>query len=239
MIAEANRRQALTGLIVGSSLMIAGRTLATGTPTSTEYRDFFSPELPDLRALGTQPATSSEVKKAASILSALPQTTPFAIFSALAANRDVNGDGEFYCGGWRQRWNPLIVTMFNETSETPSGDETAWCAASLNWALHRAGLGGSGSAGSGSFRDFPKGSRTSTPQQGDIVVFHSADIKKAKLGHGHVGLFVDKTATHIQVLGGNQINRVGHHEFSSKPIPFNSGALVFDTFHSISAFARI
>ncbi len=239
MIVEANRRQAIAGVIAGACFTVAGRSLAAAAPASAGYRDFFSPELPDLRVLGTQPASSGEVRKAASILGGLPTTTPFQIFSALAANTDVNADGELYRGGWRERWNPLIVTTFKETSETPSGDETAWCAASLNWALHRVGLKGSGSAGSGSFRDFPERSRTTTPKQGDIVVFHSADPKKAKLGHGHVGLFVDKTPAHIQVLGGNQINSAGHHEFSSKPIPLSSRALVFDSFHSISAFTHI
>lgn len=239
MIVEASRRQAIAGLIAGACFTVAGRTLAAVAPASGDYQDFFSPELPDLRVLGTQPASSGEVKKAASILGGLPTTTPFEIFSVLAANTDVNADGELYRGGWRERWNPLIVTMFKETSETPSGDETAWCAACLNWALRRVGLKGSGSAGSGSFRDFPKGSRTTTPRQGDIVVFHSADLKKAKLGHGHVGLFVDKSAAHIQVLGGNQINSAGHHEFSSKPIPFRSRALIFDSFHSISVFPHI
>lgn len=207
-------------------------------PQTGTYHDFFSPDLPDLQVLGTQQAFSQEVLKARQILDSVPTSTPFAVFQALAACTEVNADGEHYRGGWQERWNPVIVTMFKETDERPSGDLTPWCAASLNWALRRAGLKGTQSAGSGSFRDFPAHSATTNPREGDIVVFRSADVKKAKLGHGHVGLFVSQTPTHVQVLGGNQINKQGHHEFSSKPIPKNGPALVLHSFHSTSAFAH-
>lgn len=223
--------------VTAAGALLIGRS-AWAAPVQSGGRDFFSPDLPDLLRLGTAPALAEEVAKARDILGRLPTTTPVEIMEALAALTDANRDGERYRGGWRTRWNPLIVTMFKETSTTPSGDLTPWCAASLNWVLRRAGLKGTNSASSGSFRAFPSGSATTTPKRGDVVVFRSADPAKARLGRGHVGLFVDRTATHVRVVGGNQISREGHHEFSSKAIP-TSGTLVLHSFHSIDRFQRL
>lgn len=232
------RRDVLRMLGAGLATLVIHDTAWGMPPQVGAYRDFFSPNLPDLRVLGTQPARSEEVVKAQQILNSVPTTTPFAVFEALAACADVNAEGERYRGGWRERWNPLIVTMFKETGERPSGDLTPWCAASLNWALRKANLTGTRSAASGSFRDVPAHSVTASPREGDVVVFRSADPKKAKLGHGHVGLLVSQTSTHVQVLGGNQINKQGHHEFSAKPILKSGPALVLHSFHSMSAFAH-
>ena len=237
---KGHRREVLKMLGAGTIVAAFPYVVRSApAPVPGDYRDFFSPDLPDLRVLGTQPALSDEVTKAKEILDALRASSPFEIFNALASNKDTNKDGELYRGGWKERWNPLIVTMFKETTEKPSGDLTPWCAASLNWALAQSKLQGTRSASSGSFRDFPKGSATQSPQKGDIVVFRSADKNKASLGHGHVGLYVSQTATHVEVLGGNQINRQGHHEFSIKTLPKDGPVLVLHSFHPISAFSKV
>jgi uncharacterized protein (TIGR02594 family) len=233
------RRTVLKFAAAGAGYIFSNGLGWAATTQALDGRDFFSPDLPDLRVLGTRPALGEEIAKARQILSELPSTAPFEIMTRLAALTDANAQGELYRGGWQTRWNPLIVTMFQETTQKPSGDLTPWCAASLNWALRRAGLKGTNSASSGSFRGFPANSVTTTPKQGDIVVFRSADPAKATLGRGHVGLFVDKTQTHVRVLGGNQISSAGHHEFSSKVIPLNGPALALHSFHSVEAFQHV
>jgi uncharacterized protein (TIGR02594 family) len=112
--------------------------------------------------------------------------------------------------------NPLILWFFGATKTHPQGDETAWCAAFVNWCLKRAGVQGTGSAASQSFlksgwghavwrdgeSDLPDAARP-----GDIAVFRT----RYDTGHGHVGFFagISKTrAKSIEVLGGNQLT--GH-----------------------------
>jgi uncharacterized protein (TIGR02594 family) len=205
------------------------------------YRDFNSGNLPDLRALGTNPATAEEVVKADSLLNAAPlNREPVNVLSYLESLPDQNVDGEAYRGGWKTRWNPLIVRFFDatrcgNTRCKPSGDMTPWCAASLNWVLVRCGYKGTKSDSSGSFRDPSKG-LTTVPRIGDIAVFRSADEDEARVGHGHVGLFLDQTESKIQVLGGNQINHFGHHAISRQWISKSQGSLRFDSFHSVRAF---
>jgi len=147
---------------------------------------------------------------------------------------DKNVDNEAYNGGWRVRWNPVVVRFFTETKTTPAGDTTAWCAASLNWALARSGLHGTESASSGSFRA-SKG-LTDNPHPGDIVVFASTDPDEARVGHGHVGLFLEQNASAIFLLGGNQKNDFGHHAVCRKWILKKGNTLVFHSFHSIGVY---
>jgi uncharacterized protein (TIGR02594 family) len=205
-----------------------------------EYRDFNSGDLPDLRVLGTKPATAAEVEKADDLLNGSPQQkTPIEVMIYLESLQDVNADGEGYKGGWKVRWNPLIVRFFDSTACSgsrcrPSGDITPWCAASLNWVLSRCRYQTTKSASSSSFRK-SKGV-TESPNAGDIVVFESADKDEANAGRGHVGLFLDQTDVRVQVLGGNQINRFGHHTISRKWINKTTGPLKFHSFHSIAAF---
>jgi uncharacterized protein (TIGR02594 family) len=200
-----------------------------------DYRDFDSGTLPDLRPFGTQPAKSDEVAKADALLLAAPrQKLPLDVMKYLEALPDENVDNEAYNGGWRVRWNPLIVRFFTETKTTPAGDTTAWCAASLNWVLARCGLHRTESASSGSFR--ASEGLTDNPHAGDIVVFVSKDPDEARVGHGHVGLFLEQNASEILVLGGNQKNKFGHHAVCRKWIPKKGNVLVFHSYHSIGAY---
>jgi uncharacterized protein (TIGR02594 family) len=112
--------------------------------------------------------------------------------------------------------NPLIVRLFLSTKTRPQGDETAWCAAFVNWCLNRAGLKGTASASSQSFVKESWGNvvwrhdSRSPPlmaQRGDIAVFRL----RYDPGHGHVGFFngiSHSQPNSIEVLGGNQLR--GH-----------------------------
>lgn len=203
-----------------------------------DYKDFQTSDIPDLRPLGTDPAKSDEVAKADKLLLASPAgKQPLDVMLYLESLPDRNIDGEAYNGGWRKRWNPLIVRFFGETKTKPSGDITAWCAASLNWTLKWCSYHGTQSASSSSFREAP--GSTNTPQQGDIVVFASTDPDQARIGHGHVGLFLKQSNDAILVLGGNQKTPQGHHAVCRKWIKKKGCILTFHSFHSVSAFKGV
>ena len=114
-----------------------------------------------------------------------------------------------YAEEWPVRANPLIVRFFDATQiRVPEGDQTAWCAAFINWVL-QARLTGTDirypptlSAGSQSFRTW--GEQTDNPVEGDIVVFKNT--APGEEWRGHVGFFVafNEDRTKVLVLGGNQ-----------------------------------
>ena len=200
-----------------------------------KYRDYEGPIYRFPLLGGTLKAEPSEEDIADGIIARAPTHSPFAIMHYFETLRRVNKDNEAYNGGWAKRWNPIIVRFFTETSTVPEGDTTSWCAASLNWTLARAGLKGTHSASSGSFRDGP--GRTDWPRLGDIVVFGAADRAAFAQGRGHVGLFVAQRARQVLVLGGNQTNAFGHHAFYRKWIDKNGPELRLHSFHRIGAFA--
>src|ERR1700739_1016009 len=87
-----------------------------------DYRDFDSGTLPDLRPFGTQPAKSDEVAKADALLLGSPEKkSPIDVMRYFEGLPDKNAENEAYNGGWRVRWNPLIVRFFTETKTTPAG----------------------------------------------------------------------------------------------------------------------
>jgi uncharacterized protein (TIGR02594 family) len=201
--------------------------------------DFQSEELPDLDAILRQPESfgiqtplKEEIEKADALLAASPASqTPLAVMQYFASLTDRNDDGEYYNAGWRTRWNPVIVRFFSATNYgKPTGDTTAWCAASLNWCLKQSGFQhGTNSAASASFRNAP--GKTNAPQPGDIAVFRD----RGDADHGHVALFLKQNADQVQVIGGNQTDTSGHHAVCAKWIAKNGG-LILHSFHSIDAF---
>ena len=201
--------------------------------------DFQSDELPDLDAIlrqpesfGLQTARKEEIERADAILAAAPANrTPLEVMKYFAGVTEKNADGEYYNAGWRTRWNPVIVRFFSATNYgKPAGDTTAWCAASLNWCLRQSGFQhGTKSAASQSFRNAP--GKTNDPKPGDIVVFRDQNDS----AHGHVTLFLDQDDDRVQVLGGNQTDKRGHHAVCVKWIAKN-GFLILHSYHSIDAF---
>jgi len=200
--------------------------------------DFQAEDLPDLDAIlrqpesfGVQAARKEEIEKADALLAAAPANkTPLEVMQYLASLTDKNADGEVYNAGWKTRWNPVIVRFFSATNYgNPAGDATAWCAASLNWCLKKSGfLHGTNSAASASFRNAP--GKTNDPNPGDVAVFRSS----ADSSHGHVAVFLSETDDRVQVIGGNQTDKQGHHAVCVKWIAKNGG-LILHSFHSIDA----
>jgi len=225
-----SRRAWLQALLAGAPALAFAQKAPAGTD-----RDFNSGTIPDYTQLGTEPATPEEIRIANAILDGAPRSTPVEVFGYIEKRTERNLDGESYVGGWAKRWNPLIVRFFKQTKTEPSGDTTPWCAASLNWTLARCGLRGTGSASSSSFRTAP--GKTDTPRPGDIVVFESADSREAAVGHGHVGILVERTPTYVVLIGGNQTGTVGHHAVCKQTIKLNGVGLKLHSYHSIAAFA--
>lgn len=102
--------------------------------------------------------------------------------------------------------NPRIVMYHATTSGGSASDETAWCSSFANYCVERAGLIGTDSKWARSWHDGSWGRDvSSSPQRGDIVVFSRVG---AGDNGGHVGFYLSDDATSVEVLGGNQSNRV-------------------------------
>lgn len=229
-----SRRALARGAVALAAITLAARA-APAAPTAF-HADLEHGPLPFPMVGGSAQAEGSEIAVANRILTAAPRTSPLAMMLYFERLRARNKDGEAYNAGWQKdRWNPIIVTFFEATATTPSGDTTSWCAASLNWMLRRAGYsGGTGSASSGSFREAP--GLTRRPRPGDIVVFRDTDSEASAKGLGHVCLFLRQTGNRILVLGGNQVDPRGHHAIRRKWLDKANDSLTLHSFHDMRAF---
>lgn len=98
--------------------------------------------------------------------------------------------------------NPRVVEYLASTNlhaALAQDDSTPWCSAFVNWCVEKAGLAGTDSAAAQSWLGW--GREIQMPRRGCIAVF-----TRGKTG-GHVGFYIRRTAF-IEVLGGNQTNRV-------------------------------
>jgi uncharacterized protein (TIGR02594 family) len=230
------RRQFLKQtLLAGIAVGFAPLTAST-EPIPPDSPDYYSAFIPVLRPLGTNSPDDQEVYKGDQLVLGSPiGSPPLETMKYFADITATNSQGEVYNAGWRYRWNPVVVRFFECGAMTPSGDETAWCAACLNWVLARSGYVGTCSSSSSSFRCV--GKETNDPNPGDIVVFRNRDEQLARAGRGHVGLFMSKTGTSITVLGGNQ-KKTGHHAVCVQVID-DRIPLVFHSFRSVDSLVRL
>lgn len=110
--------------------------------------------------------------------------------------------------------NADILTYFRAPGfKWVKDDETAWCAAFVNWAFWKAGLKVPGTLAARSF--LTVGKRTLAPKLGDLVVFWRVSKDSP---YGHVGFFVRETKDAIYVLGGNQSNAVNITAFPKSQV---------------------
>lgn len=119
-----------------------------------------------------------------------------------------------------RRHHPKIIeylhTAKNLGNWGRSRDETPWCAAFVNWALHQAGEKGTEHALAASFIDwgFP-----SDPRLGAVCVLKykgDRDASTGSRGGFHVGFFIHETKYSFRILGGNQADRVSYRNFPKK-----------------------
>lgn len=102
--------------------------------------------------------------------------------------------------------NPEVLKYFNDLGFNGSKlkDETAWCAAFVNYCLKRAGYGYiQGKLNARALIDV--GETVDKPELGDVVVLWRSSPDSWK---GHTGFFIRETSKWIYILGGNQGNKV-------------------------------
>lgn len=99
--------------------------------------------------------------------------------------------------------NKEIMKFFHEIGHVwVKTDETAWCAAYVNWVLKKSCALYSGDLDAKSFLDV--GVKVDEFQLGDIAVFD----RGREPWMGHVGFPIKDDKYHIYLLGGNQRNSV-------------------------------
>ena len=102
--------------------------------------------------------------------------------------------------------NPIILQYFHESGhEWVHDDETAWCSAFMNAMAFRARLEHTGKLNARSWLDV--GEEIESPMPGDVVILWRGSPDSWK---GHVGIYInhDEDERHINILGGNQGNKV-------------------------------
>jgi uncharacterized protein (TIGR02594 family) len=116
--------------------------------------------------------------------------------------------------------NSRILQYHATTSLKAKADETAWCAAFVNWVLEESGYDGKKSASSHAWKTWGDG--LSKPAVGAVAFIDWGKVfpnKPKKQGKGHVGFVVGRTADNrIVLLGGNQGNEVKYAGFMESHI---------------------
>ncbi len=106
--------------------------------------------------------------------------------------------------------NPRIVMYHRTTEGGAAPDETHWCSSFVNYCVEQAGFAGTDSKWAMSWHDNGWGRDvTADPGEGDIVVFRRREgSRSGEIVGGHVGFFISQEEGKIQILGGNQSNRI-------------------------------
>lgn len=105
--------------------------------------------------------------------------------------------------------NAEVIKYFKEIGQDwVRNDETAWCAAFLNWCLMKAGKPFSSSLMARNFLSY--GVSTKKPEIGDIVVLWRVAKNSP---YGHAGFYIKETKNSIFILGGNQSDEVNIKEY--------------------------
>ena len=100
------------------------------------------------------------------------------------------------------RDNPRIIEYHRATRLMATEDEVPWCASFMNWVLEQAKMKRSFSAAARSFLGV--GQVLRSYRRYAMVVFR----RGGAAWQGHVGFAMAETRTHVQVLGGNQGDKV-------------------------------
>ncbi len=103
--------------------------------------------------------------------------------------------------------NPRIIKYHASTTLKANSDETPWCSSFVNWVIKEAGMQGTNSAAAASWLTWGE---KSSAKIGAITVIRNANAANSSLtsSGNHVGFLLQETATHYELLGGNQSNKV-------------------------------
>ena len=108
--------------------------------------------------------------------------------------------------------NPEVMKYFHDIGHKwVKDDETAWCAAFVNWVLKYSGFIGTGQLNARSFLKIGRELSLEEAQSGDIVVLYRDDPSSWQ---GHVGFLAHYDDNQIWILGGNQGNQVNITKYS-------------------------
>ena len=161
----------------------------------------------------------------------LPDPPPTAESDPLAVRRPIDFARREMARGVAEvpgRGNePRIVMYHASTSGGGAPDETPWCSSFVNWCVEQAGLRGTESKMARSWHNQNWGTVVAAnPVVGDIVVL-SRTGGGAPAGSGHVGFYLSDDAGTVQILGGNQGNRISIARYPSNgPLgPYNYSLL--------------
>lgn len=241
-----DRRSMLKVSVSGVAFLSLRPLFALGKGDEVDYEDIETPFPPTYRLFGTKPAFGFEEDQARKILSEAPKGKTLLETARYFEQLNIsNQEGHMYNAQWPTRWNPVIVGFYQSANVNKSyvyekGDTIDWCAAFLNWCLSQGGFRRTNSAMSGSFRlGQGLGKVTTSPKPGDIIVFKKADPQKAKVGFGHVGIFVEEAPGGFQVLGGNQKAGKRYSSVNTTYFAEKSDRLVFDSVRSFDTIPRI
>lgn len=102
--------------------------------------------------------------------------------------------------------NSFIVECLRRVGIPHAHDETAWCAALVNYCLEEAGLRGTGLAAARSYLGY--GTKLAAFRPFCIAVFDRVDPDHPTVPHGHVAFPLCELTSHVVTLGGNQGNSV-------------------------------
>lgn len=106
--------------------------------------------------------------------------------------------------------NPRIVQYHASTTLSAQTDETPWCSSFVNWVLRQAGIPGTRSALAASWLSW--GTGLDAPCWGAITVIRrigrTQDAATGSATGNHVAFYLDRSSTHIELLGGNQGDQV-------------------------------
>ncbi|NQU23391.1 MAG: TIGR02594 family protein [Candidatus Nealsonbacteria bacterium] len=114
--------------------------------------------------------------------------------------------------------NPRIVEYLGSTTlneKYASKDETAWCAAFVNWVLKKAGKTKLNTAWAASWAKY--GKHLDEARYGAVVLIRTTPTKSIRgttTSGNHVGFLVEETPGSIKLLGGNQGDSVKYSTFS-------------------------
>ncbi len=104
--------------------------------------------------------------------------------------------------------NPRISTYHTGTNIQGYDDKASWCSSFVNWVLAQGGFAGTGSALARSWLTW--GEPLEAPLPGCIAVLWRDEPSGWK---GHVGFWLREDATHVHLLGGNQLDEVREHTY--------------------------
>jgi uncharacterized protein (TIGR02594 family) len=111
--------------------------------------------------------------------------------------------------------NQRIIAYHAATSLAAQTDEVPWCASFINWVMREAGFAGTNSALANSWSRW---GMACTAKFGAITVIKrknaTSDAATGSSTGFHVGFLVEKTATRVRLLGGNQGDMVKLSNFS-------------------------